>query len=268
MIFYFSGTGNSKFIAEKLAKILEDDIFSINDFYKNNFCTSSFGSLEITSSGPYIFVSPTYAWRLPKIVQKFIENVNFTKNQAAYFIQTCSSEVGNSAHYAKRLCDQVGLKYMGLAAIVMPENYLALFPTPDQEESLELIRKALQKVPAIAKTIRNQQMLEVEPELTRLGLLSHLVNPLFYPFVVKAKKFHYTAKCISCGKCAEVCPLNNVKLENNKPTWAKNCTHCMACIAYCPVEAIEYGKVSRKRKRYTLEKTLQATDLENTEQSD
>lgn len=42
----------------------------------------------------------------------------------------------------------------------------------------------------------------------------------------------------------------------------------MACIAYCPVQAIEYGKVSRKRQRYTLEKTLQATDLENTEQSD
>ena len=59
--------------------------------------------------------------------------------------------------------------------------------------------------------------------------------------------------CIGCGKCVELCSLNNIHLENCKPVWGKNCTHCMACICYCPKEAIEYGKKSRGKPRYHFE---------------
>ena len=61
------------------------------------------------------------------------------------------------------------------------------------------------------------------------------------------------ARCIGCGRCVELCPLNNVHLKNGKPVWGKNCTHCMACICYCPKEAIEYGKKSREKPRYHFE---------------
>lgn len=47
--------------------------------------------------------------------------------------------------------------------------------------------------------------------------------------------------------------MNNIHLENGKPLWGKNCTHCMACICYCPKEAIEYGKKSRGKPRYHFE---------------
>ena len=59
--------------------------------------------------------------------------------------------------------------------------------------------------------------------------------------------------CIGCGKCVELCPLNNIRLENGKPVWGKNCTHCMACICYCPKEAIEYGEKSKGKPRYHVE---------------
>ena len=48
-------------------------------------------------------------------------------------------------------------------------------------------------------------------------------------------------------------PLNNIRLENGKPVWGKHCTHCMACICYCPKEAIEYGKKSKGKPRYHFE---------------
>ena len=51
----------------------------------------------------------------------------------------------------------------------------------------------------------------------------------------------------SAWSCA---PLNNIRLENGKPVWGKHCTHCMACICYCPKEAIEYGKKSKGKPRY------------------
>ena len=68
---------------------------------------------------------------------------------------------------------------------------------------------------------------------------------------VKDKAFRATDACISCGKCVEGCPLRNIRLEDGKPQWGGNCTHCMACINYCPMDAIEYGMASRKRHHYT-----------------
>lgn len=65
-----------------------------------------------------------------------------------------------------------------------------------------------------------------------------------------SKKFYATNKCISCGKCENVCPLKNIHLKEGKPIWGNNCTHCMACICSCPKAAIEYGKHTKNRERY------------------
>ena len=61
------------------------------------------------------------------------------------------------------------------------------------------------------------------------------------------------AACTGCGRCAQLCPTNNIVLRSGKPVWGGNCTHCMACISYCPTEAIEYGKKSVGKPRYRLE---------------
>ena len=59
--------------------------------------------------------------------------------------------------------------------------------------------------------------------------------------------------CIGCGQCVKRCPMNNVAIKDGKPVWGRNCTHCMACICYCPVSAIEYGKKSVGQPRYHFE---------------
>ena len=84
--------------------------------------------------------------------------------------------------------------------------------------------------------------------------MSAAVNPVFYRFIVKAAGFLATDSCTGCGQCVRNCPMNNLRLENGKPLWGKECTHCMACICYCPAEAIEYGKKSLGKPRYQFEK--------------
>ena len=59
---------------------------------------------------------------------------------------------------------------------------------------------------------------------------------------MKSDAFRTDAACVGCGQCVKNCPLNNITLKDRKPVWGKQCTHCMACICYCPTEAIEYGK--------------------------
>ena len=60
--------------------------------------------------------------------------------------------------------------------------------------------------------------------------------------------------CIGCGKCAKLCPLNNIMLKDGKPVWGDECTHCMACIGNCPTEAIEYGSITQKKEKYNFGK--------------
>ena len=60
-------------------------------------------------------------------------------------------------------------------------------------------------------------------------------------------------RCIGCGKCEKLCPLNNITLQNARPVWGSNCTQCMACICYCPTRALEYGKKSVGKPRYHFE---------------
>ena len=138
----------------------------------------------------------------------------------------------------------------------MPENYIALFSTPTEEEASRIIEQAEEVIDKTARQIRSGDPLP-QPSISLMDRLnSGIVNDLFYPMCVHAKKFYVTEDCISCGKCVNVCPLSNVRLKNGKPVWGNHCTHCMACICRCPKEAIEYGKHSHGLPRYTCKKEL------------
>jgi ferredoxin len=143
---------------------------------------------------------------------------------------------------------------MGSIGVVMPENYIAMFNSPSQEEIKEIVAKADMKIPNIASDISENKKFPEPRNNFYDKFMSSVVNMLFYPLSVKAKPFYANEKCTSCGKCAKVCPLNNIEIKNGKPVWKNNCTHCMACISYCPTYAIEYGKKTVGKARYTFNK--------------
>ena len=101
MILYFTGTGNSRYIAEKIAKETEDRIININDKIKQK--DNSF----IKTDGRLIFVVPTYAWRIPVIVKEWILRTEFSDANQVWFVMNCGSEIGNAAKYNKELCEQI-----------------------------------------------------------------------------------------------------------------------------------------------------------------
>ena len=247
MILYFSGTGNSEYVARKIAKVTNDELVSINEKLKNN------DTSKITVQDRLVFVLPTYAWRIPKVVRDWIIKTDFWYDENTWFVMTCGSEIGNSAKYNKKLCDAKGFNYMGSAGVVMPENYIIMFSSPTQEEIEEIFVKADKEIEKIANLIIENKQFTTPRNNLQDKLMSGLINQFFYPMFV-TKGFHADNKCTSCGKCVKVCPLNNIKIKDGKPNWNKNCTHCMACISYCPTSAIEYGKKTVGKQRYKCEK--------------
>ena len=102
MIFYFTGTGNSRYIAKQIAAVTGETIVSINDKIKAG------DTAPIETDGRVVFVTPTYAWRIPRIVENWIRAVEFDGADKAWFVMDCGSEVGNAAAYNARLCADKG----------------------------------------------------------------------------------------------------------------------------------------------------------------
>lgn len=248
MILCFSGTGNSRWAARRLAELLGDsDAVSINDALKEG------GPAALRSERPLVAVSPTHAWRLPRVVDGWLRTAQFEGSRDIYFVLTCGGSAGNAAKYAKRLCRDAGLRYRGLAEVVMPENYVALYDVPDEEECRRLLDRAGVRLDELAALIKAGEPFPEARLTAKDRFRSGPVNAAFYPALVHDKAFAVSDACTSCGLCAARCPLNNIELEAGRPVWKGRCAHCMACIGGCPAEAIEYGEQSKGRRRYYLE---------------
>ena len=243
MILYFSGTGNSRFAAEKIAEITGDELVCLNNYIKDGIAG------DFVSGKPFVLVCPTYAWRVPPVVEKYLETAKLEGSEDMYFVLTCGSSTAGAQNYARKLCDKIGKKFKGFRTVVMPENYIAMFPVPDLDEAEDIVKKAVPVIEDAARKIAAGEYLDEKvPALG--GFISSVVNWFFFKYLVKDKGFHLEKECTSCGQCAKLCPMNNISLKDGKPVWGGNCTHCMACICGCPAECIEYKNASIKRRRY------------------
>lgn len=251
MILYFSATGNSQYTAKKIAQTIGDETLDLFEKLRHNDFS------ELRSGSPWVVVAPTYAWRIPRIVQGWLAHTSLAGNKAIYFVMTCAGGIGNAGKYLQKLSAAKGLQYKGCMQVIMPENYIALFSSPSPTEASEIIRRAGGTIDKAALLIKGGESFP-PPAVTHTGKLSSgIVNNVFYPLYVHANKFYATGACISCGKCVRVCPLGNVRLESGRPVWGNHCTHCMACINRCPSQAIEYGKHTRGLTRYTFPDNMQ-----------
>ena len=136
MILYFSGTGNSRYTAERIAVALGDELFNMNDHIKAG------DTSPVTSDERLIIVTPTYAWRIPRIVRDWLTKTDFPGAKQVWFVMTCGSEIGNAAGYNRTLCQEKQFAYMGTAQIIMPENYIAMFNVPQAEEARQIVARA------------------------------------------------------------------------------------------------------------------------------
>lgn len=241
MIYYFSGTGNSRWVAKKIGKKLNEDVVNIIDINKSD-------DIHVKEGEIIGFVCPTYAWLPAEIMLNFIKKLSFEKCSFSFLICTCDSEAGNIGKLLKK-----NYSINSVYSIDMPNNYII----SSDVDSKEVIDSKLEN----AEKIINQICIEVSNKnsVCKINkgsfsvLKTKLVAPLFNKYARNTKSFTVENSCVSCGLCQDICSVDCIKLVDGKPFWGNYCLQCLACIHRCPKKAIQYGKKSKKFGRYYLD---------------
>ena len=248
MIFYFSGCGNSKHVAETIAEGLNDTLIFIPEAAREGRY-----EYELAEGESLGFVFPVYAWAPPKLVLDFVQRLQLkNKPNYLYFACTCGDECGLAEKVFRKALEAKGWSLSACFSMKMPETYIGM-----PGFKLDTEEKAKQKIEAANATLmRNTPRLLDKEQFSEMDLgkaawlKSRVINKSFNKYATDDKKYLSTEECIHCGKCVEVCPLKNVTLEDGRPKWNGNCTMCMSCYHHCPVNAIQYGKATVGKGQY------------------
>lgn len=257
MILVFSGTGNSRFVADTLGVRLQDEVVSINDIVKNAKEKVFF------SDKPFVIVSPIYAWRYPVIVEELIETAEFQGSRDIYFVATMGANSGNCDRFAAGLAKKRGMNCMGFRGVIMPNNYVISSVMESDEVNAAIIAKAIPEMDEIADAISSGKQIHKTDKTKLAGLLSGPVHNMFSRHMHSSENYVVGDSCISCGKCASLCVMNNVTLNaGEKPSFGKNCINCYACLQYCPTEAINIAGKTETHGRYTCKMEVETVRKE------
>ena len=241
MIYYFSGTGNSKWIAEELATRTNDEAKNLAALLKDG-ASNVFAGMDETIG----IVFPIYAWGAPLIVERFCQNITLAPGAFAFAVCSCGDEAGLAM---KRF--QKCYAYQSAWSLAMPNNYVVGFDVDSPELEQKKIRAAREKIEFIAQAVLAHTNVYDVHEGAGAGMKTALARPMFNAFARATKHFSVDKNCNGCGLCARVCPIGAIAMEGGKPAWIrKHCTQCLGCINRCPQRAIQHGAGTAKRGRY------------------
>ncbi len=242
-IFYYTGTGNSLWVAGKLAAKLNcAEPVSISGLKSKS---------TAVDTGAVGLVFPVYIWGVSAPVIRFIDTLN--RSQAGYFfaIAVNAGQVSNTLVQLKKLLARKNIDLSAGFEIKMPSNYIPWGGPGPEEEQRRLFELAEQKISRIAAAVSDRRRLPVE----KGPLWQRILFTAFYKMTFSRvpgmdSKFHVDDKCNGCGICAKVCPAANITMHGGRPVWNHRCDQCFSCLQWCPQEAVQYGKKTPGYKRY------------------
>ena len=224
-ILYFTGTGNSLYVAKKLG----GELISIPQAMKNKEFEYEDEKIGI--------ICPTYCLRPPKMVIEFMKELKL-KSKYIFMIYTFGTRYCDAPEWTVNSFKNIKFDYIN--GIRMVDNYL---PTFDMNEEIKIDKEVEKQIQQVIEDITsNKKEIPVSTDWDREHTKGLEKMNLEKPEFNNGSQIDITDNCIKCGICSKVCPIGNIKIENNtkKATRKSNeCEFCLACANNCPVKAIK-----------------------------
>jgi len=232
---YFSGTGNSKYAVETFLQEYTpgETAYSIEDEQAVEV---------IKGQEELVFGYPVQYSSVPKMLRDFVEqNSELWQGKKIFIIATMGLFSGDGAGVLARLLRRHGAKIIGGLYLKMPDSIAdekVLKRSP--EENKTLVESARWKIKNAVSEVKKGN-----PPQEGLGFLSRLAGFFGQRLYFGYKTRNYTDKlkidgdkCVGCGKCVRLCPMENISLNNGLLQAGDQCTMCYRCVNYCPKQAI------------------------------
>ena len=241
MIFYFTGTGNSQYAAQKLVSDDERLVSVVECLRKDNY------TFEIAENESVGLVFPVYFGGLPVAVRQFIERLRLNAVPAYLYgvLTSGGSPAGAGAMLRDRL-GEAGLTLDASYSVTMPDNYVMLYTISPESEEKKILARADRDLERICSKIAGRRR-----TFAARSPIGKAMTAVLYPVYLNGRKtapFTTNETCIGCAACANRCPSRAIEMKDGHPTWVKErCCFCMSCVR---CGAIEYGTKLTGKARY------------------
>ncbi|MBM4241434.1 MAG: hypothetical protein FJ150_07240 [Euryarchaeota archaeon] len=259
-IYYFSGTGNSLVVAKDIAEKINGKLISIPSIMDRNSIKTDADVMGVVFP---VYYEPYGG--VPLIVRRFIRKLEGIGSKYIFAICTYGSGSFVTLKYLEKIIKSRGGKLAAGFTVNMP-NIMAgpnLNNTKKQQKMFEIWKKNIEVIYEYVNT-RKEGKFDAPNALVGkvYGLIKLIITPLiflFKPLTLRHLKrysdssklpyeellqfmdrsFHTNEKCVGCGNCSRICPVGNIKMVDDRPSWQHHCEFCLACFHWCPKKAIE-----------------------------
>jgi ferredoxin len=265
LILFFSGTGNTQFIAE----YLRDHVLAAG-FCPN--CTITLAALEWASADiveTYDLVClgfPVYEGGPPANVRDFIERLPVVRGKGAFVFNTKGMVQGRANRAVVRGLARKGFRPLGCASLVLPaSDGISMLLRKDSrtfrgylERDFSRVRGADElaaRICAALRLLRQNRNVDELPRRTAwtvFGFLSTGVLRLLYRAfgASRARQLRVTYACTRCGQCVTQCPTRNIAMGKTGISFGDRCVLCLRCVNNCPEEAVQVGNSTVGKARW------------------
>ena len=264
-IFYFSGTGNTWFITEKIKYI----------FQNKNIETITYSierkDLEWDEVLPKILIEsniigigfPVHASDIPLILKAWIKeklviaSKKIDSIKQVFIFDTMAMFSGDTPLKMRKLLKKGNFKVKQAINIRMLCNIpqMRRLMVWDKDKQAEIFKKAEKKCEKFTSYIlKNKKWVMRRDPISRLiGAIQRIGFRFELNRFMRLFKVDYD-KCNSCGICIDSCPKDNLSIEETDDgqhvVFGPNCTFCMRCFNICPQNAIIVMERSRDVEKY------------------
>ncbi|NMM63060.1 4Fe-4S binding protein [Clostridium sp. P21] len=247
-IYYFSGTGNTAFIVNKIAEKLRLSGNEVN-LSSCEECKSIDHDFDVLG-----IAFPIHSSYAPKVFSSFLDKLPNKNATPLFGIVTSGYMAGDVLSFEGKRLERKGYIPFLYRNIIVGNNLhlpilCPLKVTKKQEINKRLI-KIDNQIEDIVKKIDNRSKdMRGNDLFGRLfGVLQRSIGKVHEE--LNFKGFSSDEKCTRCKWCIKSCPTNNIIFKDDKIVFENRCIICMRCYNFCPNKAIQMTNKTKNITKY------------------